>query len=102
MKIESIKDLEAISQEYRQKLFYPEAVTVNIGMASCGIAAGARTSLETALKEFPAGNGISLNQTGCLGFCELEPLVEIFGSGKPRVLYKKITEDKIIDTILGY
>jgi len=102
MKIESIKDLEAISQEFRKKLYYPEAIKVNIGMASCGIAAGAQTSLEAALKEFPGDNGVSLNQTGCLGFCELEPLVEIFGSGKSRVLYKKITEDKIIDTIQDY
>ena len=102
MKIESIKDLEAISQEFRKKLYYPEAIKVNIGMASCGIAAGAQTSLEAALKEFPGDNGVSLNQTGCLGFCELEPLVEIFAAGTPRVLYKKITEDKIIDTIQDY
>jgi NADH:ubiquinone oxidoreductase subunit F (NADH-binding)/NADPH-dependent glutamate synthase beta subunit-like oxidoreductase/(2Fe-2S) ferredoxin len=102
MKIESIKDLEAISQEFRKKLYYPEAIKVNIGMASCGIAAGAKASLEAAIKEFPGDNGVSLNQTGCLGFCELEPLVEIFGAGKPRVLYKKITEDKIIDTIQDY
>ena len=102
MKIESIKDLEAISQEFKKKLYYPEAIKVNIGMASCGIAAGAKASLEAAIKEFPEGNGVSLNQTGCLGFCELEPLVEIFGAGKPRVLYKKITEDKIIDTIQDY
>ena len=102
MKIESIKDLEAISQEFRKKLYYPEAIKVNIGMASCGITAGARASLEAAIKEFPGNNGVSLNQTGCLGFCELEPLVEIFGAGKPRVLYKKITEDKIIDTIQDY
>ena len=51
MKIESTKVLETISQEYRQKLFYPEAVKVNIGMASCGIAAGAQAALERAIKE---------------------------------------------------
>jgi NADH:ubiquinone oxidoreductase subunit F (NADH-binding)/(2Fe-2S) ferredoxin/ferredoxin len=102
MKIESIKDLEAISQEFRKKLYYPEAIKVNIGMASCGIAAGAQASLKAAIKEFPGDNGVSLNQTGCLGFCELEPLVEIFGAGKPRVLFKKITEDKIIDAIQDY
>ena len=57
MKIESIKDLEAISQEFKKKLYYPEAIKVNIGMASCGIAAGAKASLEAAIKEFPEGNG---------------------------------------------
>jgi len=102
MKIESIKDLEAISRKFREKLYYPESITVNIGMASCGIAAGAQASLEKAIKELPNGNGISVSQTGCLGFCELEPLVEIFATGKPRVIYKKITEDKILDTIQDY
>ena len=102
MKIESIKDLEAISQDYRKQLYYPEAIKVNVGMASCGIAAGAQKSLEKAIADLPGGNGVNVTQTGCLGFCELEPLVEILGLGKPRVIYKKITEDKIIDTIQDY
>ncbi|MBE9541327.1 MAG: NADH-quinone oxidoreductase subunit F, partial [Proteobacteria bacterium] len=71
-------------------------------MASCGIAAGAKASLEKALKEFPQGNGTQICQTGCIGFCEEEPLVEIFAAGRPRVIYKHITADKILDTIQGY
>jgi NADH:ubiquinone oxidoreductase subunit F (NADH-binding)/(2Fe-2S) ferredoxin len=102
MKIESIKDLEAISQEFRKKLYYPEAIKVNIGMATCGIAAGAQASFEKATKEFPGNNGIKIHQSGCIGFCEAEPLVEIFGTGKPRVFYKNITEDKILDAIEDY
>ncbi|MEA1947421.1 MAG: NADH-ubiquinone oxidoreductase-F iron-sulfur binding region domain-containing protein [Thermodesulfobacteriota bacterium] len=102
MKIESIKDLEAISQEFKKKLYYPEAIKVNIGMASCGIAAGAQASFEKAIKEFPGDNGIKIHQSGCIGFCEAEPLVEILGTGKPRVLYKNITEDKILDAIEDY
>ncbi len=102
MKIESIKTLEAIRQDYRQKLYFPEAVKVNIGMASCGIAAGARASMEAAMKEFSGKNGVSINQTGCLGYCELEPLVEILAAGKPRIMYKNITEDKILETIQDY
>ena len=102
MKIESAKDLEVISENYSKKLYYPEAVKVNVGIASCGIAAGAQASLEKAAKEFPGNNGVSINQTGCIGFCEREPLVEIFEKGKPRLLYKNITEDKILDMIQGY
>jgi NADH:ubiquinone oxidoreductase subunit F (NADH-binding)/Pyruvate/2-oxoacid:ferredoxin oxidoreductase delta subunit/(2Fe-2S) ferredoxin len=102
MKVESVKDLEVISEIHSKKLYYPEAVKVNIGIASCGIAAGAQASLEKASKEFPGNNGVSINQTGCIGFCELEPLVEIFEKGKPRLLYRNITEDKILDMIQDY
>ncbi|MFO7555989.1 MAG: NADH-ubiquinone oxidoreductase-F iron-sulfur binding region domain-containing protein [Desulfobacterales bacterium] len=102
MKIESAKDLEVISENYSKMLYYPEAIKVNIGLASCGIAAGAQASLETAVKEFPGNNGVSINQTGCIGFCEQEPLVEIFEKGKPRLLYKNITKDKILDVIQDY
>ncbi len=101
-KIQSVKDLEKIQQEYSKKLYYPDGIKVNIGMASCGIAAGAKASLEKALKEFPQGNGTQICQTGCIGFCEEEPLVEIFAAGRPRVIYKHITADKILDTIQGY
>jgi len=102
MKIESAKDLEVISENYSKNLYYPEGVKVNVGIASCGIAAGAQASLEKAAKEFPGNNGVSINQTGCIGYCELEPLVEIFEKGKPRLLYKNITEDKILDMIQDY
>ena len=102
MKIESVKDLEIISEEYSKKLYYPDVVKINVGIASCGIAAGAQASLEKAAKEFPGNNGISINQTGCIGFCELEPLVEIFKKGKSRLIYKNITEDKILDMIQDY
>lgn len=102
MRIESVKDLEIISEEYSKKLYYPDVVKINVGIASCGIAAGAQASLEKAAKEFPGNNGISINQTGCIGFCELEPLVEIFKKGKSRLIYKNITEDKILDMIQDY
>jgi NADH:ubiquinone oxidoreductase subunit F (NADH-binding)/Pyruvate/2-oxoacid:ferredoxin oxidoreductase delta subunit/(2Fe-2S) ferredoxin len=101
-KIQSIKDLEKIQQEYSKHLYYPDGIKVNIGMASCGIAAGAKASLEKALHELPQGNGTHLCQTGCIGFCEEEPLVEICAAGRPRVMYKHMTADKILDAIHGY
>jgi len=102
MKIQSFKDLEKISQEYRKKLYHPDFTKVNIGMASCGIAAGARASYDKAIKTFPVSNGVRIWQTGCIGFCQEEPLVEILAEGKPRVVYRHVSEDKICDVIQGY
>ncbi|MDH3355891.1 MAG: 4Fe-4S binding protein [Desulfobacteraceae bacterium] len=102
MKIESTADLEKIRQEYSNKLYYPDSTKVLFGMASCGIAAGAKTAFEKAMQEFPQGNGIQISQTGCLGFCEAEPLIEIVQTGKPRVIYQNITEEKIVDVIHSY
>lgn len=102
MKIQSIEGLGKLSQDYREKLYYPTGIRVKIGMASCGIAAGAKASLERASKEFAGDKAIQICQTGCIGFCEQEPLVEIFGNGKPRVMYRHITEDKVLDAIKDY
>ena len=102
MKIESTADLEKIRQDYSNRLYYPDSTKVLFGMASCGIAAGAKAAFEKALQDFPQGNGVQISQTGCLGFCEAEPLIEIAQSGKPRVIYQNITEDKIGDVIHSY
>jgi len=102
MKIQSVQDLEKITKEYTKKLYAPDSIKVNIGMASCGIAAGAMDSFETAQNEFADDNNIQICQTGCIGFCEEEPLVEIFSHNKPRIMYRCLTKDKIVDVIKQY
>ena len=102
MKIQSEKDLEIISKEYRQSIYHPEVIKVNIGMASCGIAAGAQEAFDTAAENYKDNKDIQICQSGCIGFCEMEPLVEIFQDGKPRVMYKNITKKKIVDAIEDY
>ncbi len=102
MRILSVEDLEKISAEFREKLYFPEGVKVNVGMASCGIAAGAKATFEKALKEYLTGQSVQVRRTGCIGFCEEEPLVEILAKGKPRVVYKRVTEDKVTDVVRDY
>jgi len=102
MKIQSVKDLEKITKKYRQKLYNPNFIKVNIGMASCGIAAGALDSFEEAQKAFSGNKNIQICQTGCIGFCEEEPLVEILSKNKPRIMYRNLTKDKIVDVINEY
>ncbi len=102
MNIQSVKDIEDIKKEWRLRLNFPETVKVNIGMASCGIAAGAKESFDTAKQEFSKNQNIEICQTGCLGYCEVEPLIEIISKDKPRILFKNITKDKIVDIINAY
>ncbi len=102
MKIQSLEDLKTISQKTRGSIYHPDTIKVNIGMASCGIAAGARASFDKAEAAFSGDDGIAICQTGCIGFCEQEPLVEILADGKPRVIYKNITAEKIVDAIEDY
>jgi NADH:ubiquinone oxidoreductase subunit F (NADH-binding)/(2Fe-2S) ferredoxin len=102
MKIQSIDNLEQIGRQYGQKIYTPDDLKVNIGMASCGIAAGAQAAYEAAVEEYSDKNGVDICKTGCIGFCEVEPLVEVLSNGKPRILYKNVTADKIRDVIEGY
>ncbi|MEZ4579380.1 MAG: (2Fe-2S) ferredoxin domain-containing protein [Desulfobacterales bacterium] len=102
MKIQSLEDLNKIRQEYEKQLYAPAGVKVNIGMASCGIAAGAQAAMEKAVDAYKDKPEVEIRQTGCIGFCEQEPLVEMMAPGKPRIMYQNITEDKIVDAIEGY
>jgi len=102
MKIASVKDLESLRLKWRERLYSPKSIKVNIGMASCGIAAGAKAAFERATKDFSKDSGVRISQTGCLGFCEEEPLVEMLAMGKPRVVYRHLTEEKIAEAVQGY
>ncbi len=69
---------------------------VVVGMATCGIAAGARPVLNTFSELVHEKNlkGISVTQTGCIGLCQYEPIVEIYEPGKEKVTYIKMDAEK--------
>jgi len=102
MKIQSVKDLESIRTEYGSQIYYPDSLKVNVGMSSCGIAAGSQIAYDKAKEAFPEGDGVQIGQTGCIGFCEEEPLVEVYQKGRPRILYRKISEKRIVEVIESY
>ena len=68
-----------------------------VGMATCGIAAGARPVLNAFAKEIEKRglNDVTVTQTGCIGMCRLEPIVEVFVPGQEKVTYVHMTEDKV-------
>ena len=68
-----------------------------VGMATCGIAAGARPVLLTFLEEVKNRKlgDVSVSQTGCIGVCRLEPMVEITRPGEEKVTYVNMTAEKV-------
>ena len=71
-------------------------------MATCGIAAGARPVLNTFVEkvsEAGLGEKVTVSQTGCIGVCQYEPVVEIFEAGKDKVTYVKMTPEKAAEVV---
>ncbi|HZJ87725.1 MAG TPA: (2Fe-2S) ferredoxin domain-containing protein [Sphaerochaeta sp.] len=68
-----------------------------IGMGTCGIAAGAKETLDTFLAELDANKitNISVTQTGCMGLCYVEPTVEVIVPEMPTVIYGKVDKETV-------
>ena len=103
--MKSLAELQAIKEKMKDKVILREglnSVRVVVGMATCGIAAGARPVL-SAFVEGVAAQGlsdkVSVSQTGCVGICQYEPVVEVYESGKEKVTYVKMTEEKAKEVI---
>ena len=98
--MKSLAELAAIRERMQNKVVIREGMgktRVVVGMATCGIAAGARPVL-TAFVEGVNNNGltdkVAVTQTGCIGICQYEPVVEIYQPGKEKVTYVKMTPEK--------
>ncbi|MBO7543300.1 (2Fe-2S) ferredoxin domain-containing protein [bacterium] len=98
--MKSLAELQAIKDKMKDKVVLREGSAqkrVVVGMATCGIAAGARPVLnafvEGVNKEGLSGE-VAVTQTGCIGICQYEPVVEIFEPGKDKVTYVKMTAEK--------
>lgn len=100
--MKSLAELQAIRDKARNKVMLREgqddAIRVLVGMATCGIAAGARPVL-TAIVDEVAKRGLQnvmVTQTGCIGICQFEPVVEIVEPGKEKITYVKMTPEKAV------
>jgi NADP-reducing hydrogenase subunit HndB len=73
-----------------------QGIKIVIGMATCGIAAGARETLMAFLDELGKRNipDTAITQIGCIGLCDQEPLVELYIPGKNKVTYGKVNADR--------
>ena len=99
--MKSLEELKALREQMKGKVGIrhdgDSNIRVVVGMATCGIAAGARPVL-AAFTDEVAKRGlthVSVGQTGCIGICQYEPVVEIFEPGKEKVTYVKVTPEMV-------
>ena len=103
--MKSLAELQAIKDRMKNKIILREGaqeIRVVVGMATCGIAAGARPVLNTLVEAVSSADlcdKVTVSQTGCVGYCQLEPIVEIYEAGKDKVTYIKMTPDKAKEVV---
>ena len=99
--MKSLEELKAIRAKMKQQMEVRDndenTIRVVVGMATCGIAAGARPVMTAFLDEVERRGlkNVSVSQTGCIGLCRLEPVAEIFVPGEEKVTYAKLTPEKV-------
>ncbi len=98
--MKTLEELMAIRDKTRQNMTAREGTgevtRVVVGMATCGIAAGARPVLNAFSQEIARRKlaHVTVSQTGCIGMCQYEPIVEVFVPGQEKVTYIKMTPEK--------
>ena len=101
--MKSLEELKAIRDKARERIAVREesgedGIRIVVGMATCGIAAGARPVLNEFVDRRGL-QGVSVTQTGCIGICQYEPVVEVFEPGKEKVTYVKMTPEKVAQIV---
>ena len=103
--MKSLEELKALRDKLKSTVGVREGdagkTRVVVGMATCGIAAGARPVLAAFMEEV-AKRGVpdvSVGQTGCIGICQYEPVVEVFAPGKDKVTYVKMTPERAAQVV---
>ncbi|MBE7021682.1 MAG: (2Fe-2S) ferredoxin domain-containing protein [Ruminococcaceae bacterium] len=98
--MKSLAELEAIKNKVKNQVAMRQdddhTTRIVVGMATCGIAAGARPVLNALVEEVGKRNleHVTVAQTGCIGMCRLEPIVEVMVPGQEKVTYVKMSPEK--------
>ena len=102
--MKSLEELKAIRERNQGKVGVRSEnetqTRVVVGMATCGIASGARpvlTALSDAVQKGSLAEKISVTPTGCIGLCQYEPIVEVMEPGKEKVTYIKMDPEKAME-----
>ena len=103
--MKSLEELKAIKAKMQDKVALRTSggtTRIVVGMATCGIAAGARPVLNAfveGVSEAGLGDNVIVTQTGCIGICQYEPVVEVYTEGAEKVTYVKMTPDRAKEVI---
>lgn len=97
--MKSLEELAKIREEALKKVSLRtdrKGTRIVVGMATCGISAGARPVLKAVMEEVEKRQlaDIEVTQTGCIGVCRLEPIMEVYREGEEKVTYVEMTESK--------
>lgn len=106
--MKSLEELLAIRDKAKAAMTDREGtgdgIRVVVGMATCGIAAGARPVLNAFVDEVAKRNlkNVTVAQTGCIGMCQYEPIVEVFEPGKDKVTYVQVSPEKVAEIVVSH
>ncbi len=104
--MKSLSQLEEIRNKTLAKINLRKedegSIRVVVGMATCGIAAGARPVLKALMDEIEKRNlseKVFVTQTGCIGMCKLEPIVEVYMPNNEKITYVKMSKEKVAKVV---
>ena len=103
--MKSLEELKAIKAKMQDKVSMRTSsgdIRIVVGMATCGIAAGARpvlTAFVEGVAEAGLGEHVMVTQTGCIGICQYEPVVEVYTKDAEKVTYVKMTPERAKEVI---
>lgn len=106
--MKSLEELKAIRDKMKNTVNIREEnsdkIRVVVGMATCGIAAGARPVLAAFTEEVAKRNlgNVTVSQTGCIGICQYEPVVEVYEADGSKTTYIKMTADKVAKVVTDH
>ena len=103
--MKSLAELQAIKERTLKAMTArsdsEENTRIVVGMATCGIAAGARPVMNAFTEEIARRSlkGVTISQTGCIGMCQYEPIVEVFVPGQEKVTYVQMSAEKVAKVV---
>lgn len=103
--MKSLEELKAIREKMKKQLDIrdqsEDSIRVVVGMATCGIAAGAKPVMAAFLEEVAKRHltNVTVTQTGCIGVCRLEPIVEVHIPGEEKVTYVKMKPEMVASIV---